>query len=67
MSLVMPEFMLAYALPTFESLENKKFNDIVEEYVASEHRYLTENLTDSQCNVLSGFLATHRIHQQKND
>lgn len=41
----------------FESLENKRFNDIVEKYIAPEHRYLTENLTDSQRNVLRGFLA----------
>ena len=56
MSLVGPN-MLAYALPTFEAEEDKKVNDLVEKYIPPEHRYLTENLTDSQKRVLGGLLA----------
>lgn len=48
---------LVYALPTFETLENKKFNELIEKYIPQEHRYLTENLTESQRNVLSAILA----------
>ena len=42
-----------YALPTFEALEDKRFNQRIEEHVVPELRHLTENLTDNQKNTLN--------------
>jgi hypothetical protein len=54
MSLIASEFILqkVYALPTFEALEGKTFNEIVDSQIASELRHLTENLTDDQKSIL---------------